>query len=262
LEIRKIRDKGEIYRFLSKTPELHLYTLGDLDDFFWPHTAWYSIYEKDEIESIAMLYSGIEPPTLLLFYDTDPHFSTELLRSIFAFLPNKFNVHLSPGLIDIFGEENILEKYGHNFRMILAGEPEFQNDKNIRQLGMSDLEMINDLYKVAYPANWFDSRMLATGKYLGYFVSGALAGIAGIHVYSEEYRIAALGNIATHPAFRGQKIALRLTSALCFDLKKSTDIIGLNVSAENQAAIKCYKNAGFEIRSSYDECLVRNPISL
>jgi GNAT superfamily N-acetyltransferase len=258
METRIVRDKNEIYRFLSMTPDLQLYTIGDLDDFFWPHTIWHAIFDKGEMQSIALLYTGMTPQTLLLFYEKDPFYSIGLLKSVRHLLPEKFNVHLSPGLIDIFGRENIIEDYGHNYRMILTHDPEPVSDDNIRKLKISDIERIINFYKVAYPSNWFDKRMIETGKYLGYFNAGKLTGIAGIHVYSSEYRIAALGNIATHPDFRGQKIAYKLTSALCHDLKKTVDIIGLNVKSENAAAIKCYENAGFEIRSSYDECFIRN----
>jgi ribosomal protein S18 acetylase RimI-like enzyme len=142
--------------------------------------------------------------------------------------------------------------------MILMKNPEQISDGNIRKLMVDDLDIINSFYKTAYPFNWFDSRMLETGKYFGYFIEGMLAGISGIHVYSALYRIAALGNIATLPDFRGRKIAYKLTSFLCNDLKKSVDLIGLNVKSENTAAIKCYRNIGFEIRSSYDECLIKN----
>jgi ribosomal protein S18 acetylase RimI-like enzyme len=258
METRITRDKSEIYRFLSKTPDLQLYTIGDLDDFFWPDTKWYAMYENGEMQSVALLYSGMSPSTLLLFYEKDPYYSRALLKSIRDLLPEKFYVHFSPGLIDIFGKENIVKDYGHNYRMVLTREPEHISDENIRHMELSDIDAINSLYKVAYPDNWFDSRMVKTGKYFGYFISGLLIGIAGIHVYSEEYRIAALGNIATHPDFRGRKISYKLTSALCCNLKNSVDVIGLNVKSENPAAIKCYENIGFEIRSSYDECLVKN----
>ncbi|MBA4322453.1 MAG: GNAT family N-acetyltransferase [Odoribacter sp.] len=258
MESRTTRDKSEIYRFLSATPELQLYAIGDLDDFFWPDTVWHALYDMGEIKSVALLYTGMKPHTLLSFYDNDPFYSVRLLKSVKHLLPEKFNVHLSPGLINIFGKENIIEDYGHNYRMILAREPETVYDDNIRKLYPGDLAAIYSLYKVAYPANWFDSRMIETGMYLGYFNEEILAGIAGIHVYSSQYRIAALGNIATHPAFRGRKIAYKLTSALCCDLKNSVDIIGLNVKSDNLPAIKCYEKIGFETRSSYDECLVRN----
>jgi ribosomal protein S18 acetylase RimI-like enzyme len=258
METRITRDKGEIYQFLSKNPGLQLYAIGDLDDFFFPYTTWYALHDNGEIQSIALLYTGMAPSTLLLFYEKDPTYPAELLTSIRKLLPEKFNVHLSPGLIDLFGKENIIENYGNNYRMILTGEPEKIADDKIRQLTMDDLPAITGLFKIAYPENWFDSRMVETGKYFGYFDAGMLTGIAGIHVYSPGYRIAALGNIATHPDFRGRKIACKLTSTLCSDLKNSIDMIGLNVKSDNQAAIKCYRNIGFEIKSSYDECYVRN----
>jgi RimJ/RimL family protein N-acetyltransferase len=253
-------DKNEIYRFLSKAPELQLYTIGDLDDFFWPHTTWYAFYDKGEIQTITLLYTGMAPSTLLLFYDKDPYYSVELLKSIKPLLPEKFNAHLSPGLTAVFGKENITKDYGHNFRMILRKNTEASDDENIRRLGLSDLKDIKELYSIAYPDNWFDSSMIGTGKYFGYFRKEKLIGISGIHVYSSVYRVAALGNIAIHADFRGQKIAYKLTSALCNDLKKNVDIIGLNVKSDNAAAIKCYENIGFGISCSYDECQIRNSI--
>lgn len=258
MEVKITDNKKEIYRFLAKSPDLQLYAIGDLDDFFWPHTIWYALYDKELIVSIALLYTGMDPSTLLLFCDKDTYYSTELLKSIKPLLPSKFNAHLSQRLKDVFGKENIIEDWGHNYRMILTGRSEKVSDNNIRRLKISDMNKIKELYAIAYPNNWFDSRMVETGKYFGYFIGKRLIGVSGIHVYSSEYRIAALGNIATHPDFRGQKIAYKLTSVLCNDLIKSVDIIGLNVRSDNLAAIKCYENIGFAIRSSYDECFILN----
>jgi ribosomal protein S18 acetylase RimI-like enzyme len=258
MEFRISLDKNEIYSFLSKNPDLNLYTIGDLDDFYWPHTTWFAVYDKNEIQAIALLYSGISPSTFLLFNDKASYYSSELIKYVKPHLPYKFNVHLSQGLIDLFGRNNIIEDYGQNYRMILTRDPENIPGDNIRNLKMSDLDNIYNLYNKSYPFNWFDRRMLETGKYFGYYNEGMLVGIAGIHVYSGHYGIAALGNIATHPDFRGRRIAYKLTSYLCNDLKKTINIIGLNVKTDNLPAIKCYENIGFEIRSTFDECLVQN----
>jgi len=258
MEIRKTRNKEEIYSFLSRNKGLNLYLIGDLDDFFWPHTTWYAAYVDNKIEAVALLYTGMIPSTLLLFHEGDLTFPVELIRKILPELPGEFNVHLSPGLLECFGKLNIIRKYGRNHRMILVRDPEQVTDERIRRLAVTDLRDIEEFYQLSYPGNWFDSRMLETGKYFGYFERDGLAGIAGIHVYSPEYRIAALGNIATHPGFRGRKIAYKLTSVLCTDLRRDADTIGLNVSSGNSAAIKCYENTGFEIRGSYDECFIRN----
>ena len=132
------------------------------------------------------------------------------------------------------------------------------SDDNIRRLSIIDIPIINEFYSAAYPENWFDKRMLETQKYFGYFVENKLVGIAGIHVYSEEYKVAALGNIATHPEFRGRQIGYKLTSHLCIDLMQTVSYIGLNVKSDNIAAISCYRKVGFEIVGSYDECYIRN----
>jgi ribosomal protein S18 acetylase RimI-like enzyme len=258
MEVTIQRDKKEIYEFLSADPALNLYLIGDLDDFFWPYTKWFALYDEGVMRSIALFYTGSEPPALLLFFKGDRHYHESLLKAIRPSLPDEFTVHLSEGLIKVFGRKRIIRSWGVHYRMILAREPDRVTDNNIRRLGISDMEEIRELYRSSYPDNWFTSRMVETGKYFGYFDSGKLVGISGIHVYSASYRIAALGNITVHPSFRGRKIAYMLTSALCSDLRGEVTTIGLNVMSENLQAIRSYENAGFEKRYMYDECLVRN----
>jgi len=65
-----LRDRGEIERLLRLDPRLHIYELGDLDEFFWPFTAWYIL--PDRRPEIALLYSGASLPVLLALAPT-PH---------------------------------------------------------------------------------------------------------------------------------------------------------------------------------------------
>jgi ribosomal protein S18 acetylase RimI-like enzyme len=261
MDLQVLHDKASILSFLKENQGLQLYLIGDLDDFFWPKTIWFALREADKTKSIALLYLGMDTPTLLSFYNGDPQFLYQLIERIRHILPEKFNAHLSPGLIDIFGPQNIVSYYGSNYKMILTKEACDPNDENIRKLSLRDLAIINELYSVSYPQNWFDSRMLETNKYCGYFINDKLVGVSGIHVFSEEYKVAALGNIATHPDYRRQQIGYKLTSALCFDLQKITDLIGLNVRSDNEYAIKCYKKIGFEIIGTYDEFCIKNDFS-
>jgi ribosomal protein S18 acetylase RimI-like enzyme len=258
MEIRNLHDKEEIYKFLSINPELHIYAIGDLDDFFWSKTMWFCICDNNTILSIALLYTGMVPATLILLHNGTQVYAKELLTSIRPFLPSKIMVHLSSGLIGLFGKKDILKDYGLHYRMVLKKEPIEQSDKNIRKLNVVDILPINQLLSVAYPENWFDKRMLETDMYYGYFNGEALIGMAGVHVYSEHYKIAALGNITTHPDFRGRGIASKLTSRVCYELNKKVTVIGLNVTAANISAIKCYEKLGFAIYSSYDECYLVN----
>ncbi len=258
MELLILHDKATIYNFLNKNLRFQLYLIGDLDDFFWPKTIWFAIKYKSEIKSIALLYIGIDIPTFLLFHDGDSHFSTQLLKQIKKYLPGKFNAHLSSGLLDVFGRHNVIDYYGLHYKMILTKNVSNYDDNNIRRLSIPDLSLINDFFSLSYPHNWFDSRMIKTNKYFGYFINDKLVGVSGIHVYSKEYKVAALGNIATHPYYRGQQIGYKLTSALCYDLQKSVVSIGLNVKSDNDYAIKCYKKIGFDIIGTYDEYYIIN----
>jgi predicted GNAT family acetyltransferase len=97
--------------------------------------------------------------------------------------------------------------------------------------------------------------MLETGLYRGIRRGGRLVSVAGVHVYSPRFLVAALGNITTHPDWRGHGFATLVSAALCQALGQAgVAHIGLNVRADNEAAIHCYKKLGFECAADYGEC--------
>lgn len=251
-----VHDKKELLPFLSQNPELYIYLYGDLDDFFWPKTIWYALKPRDEIEALALLYVGMKTPTLLLFHEGDPAMALTLLEEIQSFLPNSFYSHLSESIQPFFEKDFSIHHPALHTKMALAKKVGPIDDENIRFLSEENLPSIYSLYQASYPGNWFDPRMLETGKYLGYWQEEKLTGIAGIHVYSAEYQAAALGNITTHPDHRGKGIAGKLTQQLCYELQKTVRYIGLNVKADNEAAIKVYERIGFEKIGFYVESLM------
>ncbi len=99
-------------------------------------------------------------------------------------------------------------------------------------------------------------RMLQTRQYFGLRVNGRLVSVAGVHVYSPVYRVAAIGNVVTHPAHRNKGYAKLVTARLCQSLLETVDHLGLNVKADNNAAIACYRELGFKIVAPYGEFTV------
>ena len=124
------------------------------------------------------------------------------------------------------------------------------------RLSGGDLKDLLHLYDRSYPGNWFDPRMLETNQYFGIRKDGRLISAAGVHVYSERYGVAALGNITTDPDHRNQGYGRTVTARLCQSLSERVDHIGLNVKADNDIAISCYNRLGFEIVASYAEHMV------
>ena len=125
----------------------------------------------------------------------------------------------------------------------------------VKQIRSTDLALIQDFYKESHPENWFDSRMLETNRYFGIWEKRRLVSVAGIHVYSPQYKVAALGNISTLPTHRKQGYGTKVTAKLCQSLIDENVQIGLNVKADNTTAISCYEKLGFKIIASYEEFL-------
>ena len=65
-----------------------------------------------------------------------------------------------------------------------------------------------------------------------------------------------MGNIVTHPDYRGRGFGTVVTVGLCRSLAGLVDNIGLNVKADNIPAIKLYEKLGFEIVGTYYELIV------
>ncbi len=255
MTIERITDRRAIVRFLRNDAGLHLYELGDLDEFFWPATAWYAAREKGAVHAIAMIYAGAELPVLLAMENADPTALRALLAGITADLPSRIYCHLTPGLESELSRWFSLEHYGWHHKMLLRDPDKLlsYDTSDVISLTRDDLGEIQSFYQQSYTGNWFDPRMLDTGQYCGIRVDRTLASVAGVHVYSPAYKVAALGNIATRPDYRGRGLGARVTAGLCRQLLRSVETIGLNVKADNAAAIACYTKLGFAFNAEYGE---------
>lgn len=211
-------------------------------------------------------------PTLLAITN-DISSTKQLLSKIKHLLPNRFYAHLSSGLQEVLLEKYQLSTHGEHYKMALRNKSKLRNFEKIYKeetrsinlfkiksdvilLTEKDIADILELYKISYPGNWFDERMLKTQKYFGIRQQNRLLSVAGIHVYSQKYNVAALGNICTHPDFRGKGWGRAATAKLCKSLLQEIEYIGLNVKADNKTAISLYEKLGFEIVSSYFEFMV------
>ncbi|MBU7016198.1 MAG: GNAT family N-acetyltransferase [Theionarchaea archaeon] len=251
-----LHDKKEIFSFLKKNVYLHIYSIGDLDDFFWDYTTWYGLREKGEIKALALVYTGTYTPVLLALTD-ELSYMKDLVSSISHLLPPMFYAHLSPGV-----EESLrgykLKSNGLHYKMALRKRELLitVDTSCTTQLLKKDLDEIEAFYEKSYPDNFFDARMLETNMYYGIKTDLGLVSVAGIHVYSKIFKVAALGNITTHPDFRRKGYATAVTTRLLTSLLETVDHVGLNVKANNRAAIQCYENLGFEIVDRYEEFIV------
>lgn len=260
-----LHHKEEIEKFLCQDIFLYLYNLGDLDDFFWPYTTWYALKDQARIQQLALLYTQTSLPVLLGLAREPTHLMEQLLREIIHLLPRRFYAHLSGTAVQVLKDEYQVRSHGLHYKMALTDTSQLlQVDTSAATpLSSANERELADFYRLSYPGNWFEPRMLATGYYYGIRQRQDLVAVAGVHVYSQPYKVAALGNIAVHPQFRSQGFGKIICAKVCQTLLSTVQHIGLNVKADNIAAIRCYEKLGFEPIATYEEySLVLKPTAI
>lgn len=236
---------------------LHLYELGDLEEPFWSHTTWYSL-PKNGPRPVLLLYSGLSRPTFLGLSKKHSNLLADLVRITIPLLPCRFHAHLNPGLSGEFGQPYTVESKDSFFKMGLRDRrrlDEFDTGEVIA-LDADRAAELQHLYDLSYDDHAFEPSMMETGFYYGIFRDGRLVCAAGVHVHSPAQQVAALGGVATHPEYRNRGLARAACARLCRDLLKTADHIGLNVKADNAAAVGCYRGLGFEQEAVYEEQII------
>lgn len=251
-----LHSKDDVERFCRRDPSRHLYALGDLDDFFWPHTTWYALRECDQVKQLVLIYSGCSMPVVLAIAEQPTSLMRDLLCALFPLLPKRFYAHFTENTVDVLASDYHVQSHGLFHKMALADRRRTAavDGAEAVVLSATDIAELQALYAVSYPSHWFVPRMLETGCYYGIRRYGTLLSVAGVHVYSPAYKVAALGNITTRPETRGQGLATVVTARLCQELLRAgIDHIGLNVKADNRSAVACYERIGFERVADYGE---------
>jgi ribosomal protein S18 acetylase RimI-like enzyme len=250
------RDRNSLAAYFSNNPLLHLYELGDLDDFYFEYTRWFVRRDDRQITAAVLLYTAFDPPVLLGLAEQNSRGAlSSLLSDLLPHLPPRIYAHLSPGLEDLFSPGYTAAHHGLHHKMGLPPAvilPHVTAHK-VTRLSSADADELTRLYDEHYPAHAFDPRMLTGGVFWGVKAKGKIIAAAGVHVYSPQYQVAAIGNVVTHTAFRGLGLAKQVTIKLCQDLSNTVKTIGLNVKADNTPALRLYAQLGFVHMADYCE---------
>ncbi len=198
----------------------------------------------------------MDPPIFIAIRNANGVWMDTLVASLVDALPENVYVHVSEGLSQLFEHKYGIEDHGKHFIMELAQDSafDFDNGNAVEMLSIKDFDALRVLYEASYPGNWFRRHMLENGPYAGVrSKDGDLLSAGGAHVYSPRYGVATLGNIVTHPDHRGEGLGKSVSAKLCQVLGERVDTIGLNVRADNEAAIHIYEKLGFQKLAEYWE---------
>ncbi len=212
------------------------------------------------MREIALLYSRLQPPILIAIPNTSPTTMAACLAEIQDGLPDHIYAHLGADLWQALDSYQLVGRPEPHHMMELHDRAAHRaiTVDGVFALHENDFSEVLALFDAAYPGHWFQREMLSFGPYFAVRdAQGQLAAVGGVHVYSEQYKVAAIGNVVAHPDTRGQGLATQVSAQLVAELCKHVEIIGLNVHAENAAAIRVYEKLGFRIIADYFEMTLK-----
>jgi predicted GNAT family acetyltransferase len=119
-------------------------------------------------------------------------------------------------------------------------------DRAIVELGDVDAPEMVALAQLTEPGP-FLARTHTMGRFIGIRINGRLAAMAGERMRFPGFT--EVSGVCTHPDFRGQGLARRLSAVVANAIQQRGDQPFLHAWATNQAAIALYENLGFELRT-------------
>ena len=247
--VREIKNKELLHSFYSRDRVIYAYQLGDLDDAYFPWCKWWGGFnpETDELETIILLYSGLSVPVVMISGNCER--LADLLGEVHSALPDRFHCQVAEDHIDIMARDYDISGLTARSRMALYRDDfvKAPRDPQVVRLGHSDTARIVELYR-HYPDNFFEPYQLESGLYFGIHdgSGGPLVSAAGIHVLSEAFDVAVVGNLVTHDSFRGKQMARRVTGRLLNELFERVSLVALNVAEDNVPAVRTYQHYKFE----------------
>jgi ribosomal protein S18 acetylase RimI-like enzyme len=247
-------------------PDYSAYALGDLEPPYSEHASWTAALRQDRTHGLALLYTGLEPAVLFLMGENQA--VDYILRQIAT--PNDVFFTIKPS------HQPVLER--HFEPVYLSGMNRMRvTHDTFRELAVegrqadtavpldtSHSEQVQELIQAAAAADSrelsdvaFSPDMLDSGMYAGVFDrEGRLIAVGGTHLVAHRSRIAAVGNVVTHPGHRkkglGTMVCHHVTKTLLDD---GFERVVLNVRRSNIAAIRIYEKLGYTTTNEFIEGL-------
>jgi GNAT superfamily N-acetyltransferase len=152
----------------------------------------------------------------------------------------------------------VLLRPGTMMRMTVTSESFRPVDGEAVRLKGPDINAVNRLYSTEGGATSYTPAHLEDGVYYGVRLDGQLVAIAGTHVVSDSEGVAVVGNVFTHPRYRGQGYSKIATSATTRELLQRCPLVVLTVETVNEPAVTVYRRLGYEsVCALHESPLVR-----
>ena len=234
-------DREACIRWLARDPIHHLMLLGDLYPPLISVSEIYVATDAGQIVGVGSLFRGFSIPSVI-FTEDNPTVQNALLTRMSRHLESEWitiSTCTSSSVLCQFGKRI----YSHTELQMLLHEPIPTLVKPARLIQREEFDSLNQFYSEHRVEAW-TPLMFEMGPFYGVWRDGQLIAAAGIHFVTPF--IAQIGNVFSHPRFRGRGYATAATAGVTNHLRRmGIQIISLFVVAENTPAIRIYQRQGF-----------------
>lgn len=239
--VQPVREIQAIRSLLLPRIEYTAYALGQLEPALFPRTRWFwargstgtglvlhsrgglgdASFVMGDADAVAAILS-IHPGPAQTYATCQPH-HLETLRGVYR-----------------------LASHQPMIRMAVRADT-FVPEKQLSPIVLNglDIRRVNSLYGSDGGPSYYIPEHIESGVYRGIVAEGRLVAVAGTHVVSRQEGVAVVGNVFTHPAYRGRGYATAATSAVTETLLNYCEHVVLTVDPLNTPAVAAYAKLGY-----------------
>lgn len=257
--VTPLRDRDEIRALLETRRAYTAYALGQLDPVLFRQSEWWIARGGHREAMILHSRGGLGHATFALG-------ESGALEALLMTHPGARQTFLT---CEVHHVETILRYFDLEHRQTMirmlvnpgAFRPLHDNIE-VRRLTGADARTINALYRTDGVPSYYSPRQVDESVYYGAERDGRLVAIAGTHVISPTSGIAVVGNVYTHPNYRGRHLAQATTSAVTLRLLRTCRDVVLSVDPANAPAVRAYERLGYrEVARLVEGAAVRHDAS-
>jgi ribosomal protein S18 acetylase RimI-like enzyme len=240
----RLTDKNVIRTRLRRDPAWSVYALADLAPPMFPKTLWF----VPDLTLVVQDYG-----TAILFA-MGPGSVREALECV----AGPVHLQVQRDALDEVARHAAVSSPRLMWRMTRTGDRLASPSADTTRLGASDVPALQALYADGESSgespDFFFPSMVADGVFHGIYEGRVLVAVAGTHLLARAEGVAAIGNVYTRHDRRGRGLGRLVTSAVLGELA-GVETIGLNVRADNDAALHLYESLGFARHCQFYEAL-------
>ena len=241
--IRRIHDPEDIPPQLDRDQAYTAYALAHLDPSLFHLADFYEAVSGERRAIVMHARGGLGPSSVTV---GDPGLVSTLLRLHPG--PRQSYLTCEPAQVDAILQDYDLWRPQTMLRQQLTRE-DFTPPPGalpVRRLIDADAAELNALYAIEEEGLRYSGRQVSEGVYFGAHHRGRLVAAAGTHVFAPTEGVAVIGNVFTHPDFRGRGHATATTAGVANFVLRYCGLVVLNVDPANRTARHVYERLGFK----------------